>query len=296
MVLGTGTSHKLGLEPNHLGKTFVIACGDSNANVKWNVVLGRPKLKEGVSLEENRAATSRRGTWGQLANIFFAPGRAFAALAENHNWLPPYVVGAVVNTLASLVAMPAALAVQVLMTRRLAAQNPQMANVDLASVERISRLFAYPSAIVGAWVMPLFLSLVLAFVLWLVTLVGRDAIGFRRLYGLAMWATLPAGAVSSLLQAAWMMSTPAEAALAAGGRFNASLTLLTTTMPHATWTYRLLSTVNVFTLWTAVLVAMGYFAFSRRSAIRAALAGVAYWLVGGAFGIYSIMQVDKFAK
>ena len=237
-------------------------------------------------------STLRRGTWRFVWGIFAVPGRAFAALSENHNWLPPYLVSAAVSLAAGLAALPATVKLQVEMTRRIIAAQAPEAAAQMAGLETIQRIAGYAGAIVGPWVVPLVVAAVIAFVVWLTGVIGRDGITYARLYGMTMWAILPAGVTLAVLQAVWIILTPTDAAVAAGGRLDASLALAFPGLAHTTWAYRLLYSANLFTLWTALLIGLGYAAFSRRPTWRAALAGLLYWAVSAATAIYGLISTQ----
>jgi len=249
-------------------------------------------------LEKDHIPQAKQGAWGQIGRVFFAPSSAFDFLAEHHNWLPPFLISGAIGMIASLLSISAVFKVQAAVMQRIMADRPeaQQPASTLNAVQSLQHVVTYGTAVVGPWLLPLFVSLVAAFILGLVSLTGKDGIPFRRLYGIAMWATLPAGVTSAILQSVWLVTVPTESALADGGHLNATLTLLTPALSHSSWTFRILWSANLFTIWTAVLIAIGYFALSRRSALRATLAALAYWVLASGYGLYGLAQVDKVVK
>jgi hypothetical protein len=231
-------------------------------------------------MTESAAAPQPRtvGLLEDCLEIFYAPGRVFER-RRGRGFLAPLAVLVVLMLVLWFAAkdlLQPALDAQIAQGMAQAkAQNPELTDEQLAGMRGMAGTMAMVWLLVGTVVSPLLLG----FTLWLVGkgVGARQQLGdamnvavfawFPRLLGVVVMAALalmtPEGAVTGVLS------------LTIGlGRFLDPAT----TSPAL---LALLGRVELFTIWSTVLLAIGLRVTGRATTAQAAVAAVVLWVLGG---------------
>jgi len=224
------------------------------------------------------------GTFRLLADVFASPARGLAAAAERRSVVPPILMATVASLLMSAVLLPRmdwdALA------RKSIDKMPHAAQMTLheqeentATIRKISTVASYAGAVVGSAL----LVVVGAFFLW----VGLKTAGARPPFVPALavtsWALLPSAAGKLLLVPA-LLGHPRIDPQAVGAipAWSAAHWL-----PDGVGAVglALASSLNLFSLWSAVLLAIGLAQVAQVSRARAGAVVGIVWALATALGM-----------
>lgn len=188
--------------------------------------------------------------------LLVSPGELFERLRERPVWLDALLLLVVLNVVGSL-ALPDDLLRQM-------AQSGLPADADPAALEG-SLGFIRTSTLVGAVVFtPLWAVLVAGYLLVVYDVVLAGEAGFRRLF--SAWAhALVVLALGGMLSLLLMIARGEIGAVLA-------LHLLVPGLESGGWWYRFLRGLDIFGLWTAVLLAIAVSRVYPRRTVRAAAA------------------------
>lgn len=215
--------------------------------------------------------------FGRLIGAFVNPRATFESIALRPTWLLPIVV-----------AMVASLAMTSVLVPKLdfeAATREQIENSGAnLSAEEVEQQVAMATKFgsVAAWVSPVLLTplmyVVLALLFWGATAALGGSTSFKKSLAVAGHGMLPQVLVSLLSIPVVLSRANIDAAQAQAGFLASHLGVLVdaTTSPLL---FALLASVDVFSIWTAILLAIGLRVVGKLSAGAAALAVGAPWVL-----------------
>ena len=216
---------------------------------------------------------------GRLFGVFYEPGKVFADVAERPRWLAPIVVAilfglAFVYTISSHIGWEQTV-------RQTLANNPRTA--DLPAEQRelaISRGAKFASVIgwIGAIVGPPFFTLIVAGVLTGIFngLLGAE-LKFIQMFAITAYAFLVRSLYTLLLIIIVYLKPPEE--------FNIQVSPFSPAaymnrQDNPKWLMSLAGSLDLFTLWTIVLLAIGFSVAARKLSFSKALITIAIpWLI-----------------
>lgn len=226
-----------------------------------------------------------------LADVFVAPARGLAAAAEKKSILPPILLATVVSLVFAAVLVPRVdwekMARAQLDRAGASAQlTPHEVEEKVATVRKLGAVSTYGGAAVGTAAM----AVITAFFLWMgLRLAGARPV-FLPTLAVASWGLLP-GALARLLLVPAVLAHPAVDPREVGAMAPWSAAWF---LPEGTKAQllALASSVNLFSLWIAVLLAIGMAHVAQVSRARAgtvvgvlwALATALQMLAAGATG------------
>lgn len=228
----------------------------------------------GVSVEqrdERRPVPLLRALGGMLAS----PGATFASFPARQPWFVPLLlfslIGAVTQGLVAAV-IAEALAAQ-------AGDLSQQAGLPAGgtgSVVQFVRLVSLATGIVVGFSGPFFQVLVTAFVVWVLAMIVRQRLPFAQLFSLATYAYLPH--VFGTLVFTLLVVSGAYDPMATPGAWPTSLRVL---IPAGTGAFLagLAQRIELFGLWSKVLLGIGLAAAARRASGWGIGVAVAGWLL-----------------
>lgn len=226
-----------------------------------------------------------------LADVFVAPARGLAAAAEKKSILPPILIATAVSLLFAAVLVPRVdwekmARAQLDRVEATAQLTPHEVEEKVATVRKLGAVSTYGGAAVGSAAM----AVIAAFFLWMgLRLAGARPV-FLPTLAVASWGLLP-GALARLLLLPAVLAHPAvdPRELGAMAPWSAAWFLPEGTKAQL---LALASSVNLFSLWIAVLLAIGMAHVAQVSRARAgtvvgilwALATALQMLAAGATG------------
>src|SRR5450631_2289255 len=216
---------------------------------------------------------------GRLGGVFFEPGKVFADLAEKPRWVVPVVIAIVIGlifvySLSSRVGWDQTI-------RTAMANNPRTADLTVAQKEEAIRRgaqFAGGIAWVGAVIGPPFFILVIAGVLTGLfnALLGTE-LKFAQVFSIAAYALLVRGIYSLLIILILYLKPPEDFDI----RFNPfSIGGYLNRQETPKFLMGSLTSIDVFSIWTVILLAIGISVAAKRLSFTKALTAIAIpWLI-----------------
>lgn len=218
---------------------------------------------------------------GRVAGVFYEPGKVFADVAEHPNlaWITPMVVAILLGllftyTISTHVGWDRTI-------RKVLASNPRTADMTVEQREQaIERGAKFASIVgwVGAIVLGPFFTLIIAGILTGLfnALLGSD-LKFSTMFSITAYAFLIRGLYSLLLILLMYLKPPEEFDLQVSP-FSVAGYLNRQDTPK--WLFSLAGSFDLFTIWTIVVLAIGFSVASRKLTFSKCLTAIGIpWLV-----------------
>lgn len=220
-------------------------------------------------------------SWGRLIGALVAPGETFRSIAEKPTWLPPLLVLALLGGMVSLVVQMRTDPEEMVRGQMEAIKfDVPQEQVDKMIEDAESRTTAAKVglAALGAVAQPLVYA-VLAVLFWIGFRLFGSEMDYLRSLATMLHAALP-WAVAALINLPLMFTRETltfEDAMN-GGVLVSSLKALAPEEASAT-TEALLGSLDLFTIWTLVLLTIGYRATAKVSTAVASGIVILFWLI-----------------
>jgi len=220
-------------------------------------------------------------SWGRLIGVLVAPGETFRSIAERPTWLPPLLVLALLGGAVSLVLQMRT------DPEEMVRGQLEMVKVDMPQ-EQVDKMIEDAEnrttgakvglAAIGAVGQPLVYAVV-AVLFWLGFRLFGSEMDYLRSLATALHGYMPL-AVGSLINLPLMFTreTLTFEEAASGGVLVSSLKALAPEDASAV-TGILLGSFDLFTIWTLVLLTIGYKAAAKVSTAVASGIVILFWLV-----------------
>lgn len=219
--------------------------------------------------EESEPEPEKLNELERLTGVFFSPGRAFADIARRPRWWIPIIISAVfstlfINAVSRRVGWEAAF--RDTMTRNPFAQNmsPQQLERTVQAQARVAEYLAYATPVTSA-IAVLFVALILMFLCD--TILGAD-IGLKRMMGVVSYAYLAYVPYTLLATLVVFLKDPRDFDLQNPLAFNVGA-FLPEDAPG--WLLGLGTSLDLFSIWIVILLAIGIAAASRKMKFGKAL-------------------------
>ena len=226
----------------------------------------------------------------RIFGVFYEPGKVFADVAERPRWLVPIVISILLGlTLTYAISSHIGWEQTI---RQTLANNPRTA--DLPSEQRelaISRgaKFASVAGWVGAIIGPPFVALIVAGILTGIFngLLGTE-LKFMQMFSITAYAFLVRGVYTLLLALIVYLKPPEE--------FNIQVSPFSpaaymNAKENPKWLMSLAGSLDLFTLWTIVLLAIGFSVAAKKLSFSKALTTIAIpWLIV----VVALMSLQSF--
>jgi hypothetical protein len=234
-------------------------------------------------LSERRVLTDSGA--GRVLGALVAPGDTFRSLAARPTWLAPLLVTVVlVTVVAGMVSSRIDMAQLIRHQLEAAGSQPSLEQID-QRVEAVKKFQPYLALFQGLVATPV-IYLLCALLFWVAfKLLGSD-MGYKASFGTSLYALLPLGLVQALLAipVIWNRASFTQDE-ARSGSFLASNLAAWAPEGVGAVARTLLGSVDLFSIWTIVLLVIGYRIVAGVS--RAAAVGVVLgvWLLGVALKV-----------
>jgi Yip1 domain len=215
----------------------------------------------------------------RIFGVFYEPGKVFADVAERPRWLVPVILS-ILFGLAFTYAISTHIGWDQTI-RQTFANNPRVADLPADQREQLvarSAKFASIAGWVGAVAGPPFFTLVIAGILTGIFngLLGTE-LKFIQMFAISAYAFLVRGLYSLLLILLLYLKPPEDFNIQVSP-FSPAAYMNRTENPK--WLMSLAGSLDLFTLWTIVLLAIGFSVAARKRSFSKALAGIAIpWLI-----------------
>jgi hypothetical protein len=213
-----------------------------------------------------------------LVEIYYAPTDVFARRAEGGEFALPLIVLPIVLTVlyyATQGAMqPVFDAEWARMLPTMLEKFPNAPPERMQAMKEFGAKWGGVGIFIGAGLVGPFVA---GFVLWLVSRVVGAAVGFSQAVMIATFSLYPL-IVEQVVNAAQALALP-ESSITS--RYSVSLGPARFLDPTAsTMTFSVVGHIDLFTVWTAILVAIGLKVVTRATTAQAATGAAAVWILG----------------
>jgi hypothetical protein len=235
------------------------------------------------STDPSRQPTMSFGA--RLGNIVFEPGKTFADLSRKPTWLGIFILMSILVMMASYTLMSRM--DYETMLRKSMAMNPMTRNL---SEEQIQKILEAPRSNVQRYIGMVFAPVgiliefyVIAGIFLLLFIMMGSSIPYRKILSVSYWAMAPPMAVVTILSVIFMyIKDPTTLEMNPAGNVASNLGALglIDEKAHA-FLHSILSSIDVFSLWTISLLSIGFAGVSERKLTtqKAAGAVIALWAV-----------------
>jgi hypothetical protein len=216
-------------------------------------------------------------SWGRLWRVLVKPGETFAAIAERPTWGAALAVLVLASGAATLVLFNR-FDVMEMMRQQMASQHQAVP----PGMERNAALFKGCFEVIGI-LAPVVVTLISAAVFLVFNLLG-GRIDYRTSFAVTLHASMPSVVRALLMIPVALSRATLTLPQVQGGLLRSNLAFLAPEgagRPLVT----LLTSLDLFTLWTLVLLAIGYRIAARVSRATAAVTVVLLWALLVAVGV-----------
>jgi hypothetical protein len=226
----------------------------------------------------------------RIFGVFYEPGKVFADVAERPRWLVPMIVS-ILLALSFTYAISSHIGWDQTI-RQTFANNPRVADLPADQREQLvarSAKFASSAGWAGAVVGPPFFTLVIAGILTGIFngLLGTE-LKFMQMFAISAYAFLVRGLYSLLLILLLYLKPPEDFNIQVSP-FSPAAYMNRAENPK--WLMSLAGSLDLFTLWTIVLLAIGFSVAAKKLSFSKALTGIAIpWLIW----VIAIMSLQSF--
>jgi hypothetical protein len=224
-------------------------------------------------------AAPAKSTWQRIIGVFFSPGETFEDIVRRPDILWPLIILTLVGFITTVLVMPhldfdAVVAQQTEMMQK---QGKQMSDADVERMGRITKAMAKVAGYIG----PLFIIvgyLLIALVLWgAFRLMGGEG-DFKQSLSTTLYSFFPrmvlGGIIGTVVIMMRGMVDPTQAASVM--MTNPAFLVDMKAQPIL---FALLTSLDIFMLWTIVLLTIGFSKVSRLSKGKSAAIIVSLWIV-----------------
>lgn len=220
----------------------------------------------------------KQNVFARFAGVLFTPAETFAGIARRPDILAPLLLIVVVGYLTTAVIIPrvdfdSMMAMQAQTMRK---QNPNISDADLERIER----FATATTKVTMWISPLLGVLMYAAIAGILLLAFRMMGGegtYKQAFSATLYGWAPLllfGIIMTIVVLARGSFDPTEAATMV--KSNPAFLV---DMKEQPILFSLLSAIDLFTIWTVILLTFGFAALSKMSRGKAAAIVVSLWVM-----------------
>lgn len=222
-------------------------------------------------------AAPRKKLFERIAGVLFAPAETFEDIARKPDILAPLLLLIVIGYATTALVLPRTDfdAVMQMQAEQVQKQNPNMTEADIERMSRFGKAFGT----VMAWVSPLMMAvwyvIVAAVLLLAVRLFGGEGT-FKQAFSGTLYAWIPLtlfGTIMTVVVLARGSFDPTQAATLV--KSNAAFLV---DMKEQPVLFALLAAIDVFTIWTVVLLVFAFAAISRLKRGTTAALVISLWL------------------
>ena len=219
-------------------------------------------------MEEQTIQPESMGEIGRLTGVIWEPKPVFEDLAERPRWWAPIILLTILS-IVFVTAFSRRVGIDTFMQQQMDKQfqkNPQMAQLSAEQRERavgvsmaITKYAMYGGAVVGITFSVL---LTAAIMLGLLNLLGGAGLKFREVFSVTSYAFLPSAISTVLALVVMFLKNPEDFDLQHPLPTNLGAFLSTQTTPK--WLLGLAGSIDLFTIWVMLLMALGFSVVAKR--------------------------------
>lgn len=214
----------------------------------------------------------------RLAGVLFSPGETFADIARKPTFLVPLILYLVLGYIGTFLVMPRMDwdAVTAQQAEQMKKQRPNMTDSDVEQAAKVGKAIGTVTAYVAPLLGVLWYLIVAVVLFGAVRLMGGQGT-FKQAFSATLYAWVPLVLFSILLTIVIVARGNIDPmAMATAVKSNPAFLV---DMKEQPVLFSLLSSFDVFTIWTIVLLIFGFSALSKLSWAKTAAIVVSLWIV-----------------
>ncbi len=216
----------------------------------------------------------KRNVLSRIVGVLFDPTRTFESIARRPDWILPLLLITILSAVTSHF-VASHLDLETSMRAQFEEQK-KMTPEQIDKAIEFTMAAKKFSSVIGMITTPLFLAILAALLLLILKIFGAGGT-FKQLFSVSIYGWIPQVIKGILMTAVIIpkgMISPEEAGTVLKSNLGFLVDPLSAPVPFA-----LLSSIDVFNLWTLFLLALGVSIVSGWSRLRAALVMVALWMI-----------------
>jgi hypothetical protein len=227
---------------------------------------------------QSTPAPATKNAFQRIAGVFFAPVQTFADIARKPDILIPLLVILTIGYVTTFMVMPhldwdALVSQQAEMMKK---QNPNLGDDDVARMGRITKAMGKVMGYVGPPVV-IIGYLIVALVLWGACRMMGGQGDFKQAFSATLYAHFPRvvlGIVAAIVVTARGMVDPSTMATIVK-----SSPAFLVDMKEQPVLFTLLGSIELFQIWTIILLIIGFAALSKLSKAKTAAIVISLWII-----------------
>jgi hypothetical protein len=218
-----------------------------------------------------------KNVFERMMGVLFSPGETFADIARRPDVLAPLVIILILGYLSTAMIIPKMdfSAMTAMQAEQMRKQNPNMGEEQLAQMERISTATAKVFGWIGPLLMVLWYAIVSGALLLAFRLFGGQGT-YKQAFSTTLYAWMPLVLFTILMSIVVMARGTFDPTTAATlVKSNPAFLVDFKEQPVL---FSLLSSFDIFTMWTIALLAIGFATLSKTSIGKAVAIVVSLWV------------------
>ena len=232
---------------------------------------------------------------GRLFGVFFSPGKAFADIARRPRWWVPVIISAILGTVflnafTQRVGWESVIRPAIERLPNAQSMTPQQREQAISNAARLYQYLGYGGSAVGTLFYVFIIAVILMFIFDTILSAG---VGLKRMMAIVAYGFLPLVVQTLLSMVVLYLKEPEDFNLQNPLMFNVGA-FLSTDKPAAL--RALGSSIDLFTIWIIILLAIGVSTAARKISFGKAMAAIVFpWallvclkVVAAAAGLYPV--------
>ncbi|MFZ2492150.1 MAG: Yip1 family protein [Thermoanaerobaculia bacterium] len=211
----------------------------------------------------------------RIAGVLFAPAKTFEEIARRPDLLAPLAIIVLISLIVTVMIVPK-MDFEATVREQMESSGRNMSEQDMDRAARFGAAFAKTTAYASPILTIPVLAIIAGILLLAFRLFGGEG-GFKQAFSVTIYAWFP-HIIASIITAIIVVSRGTVTADEVGTAVLSNLGAFVDMKEQAVL-YALLSSIDIFSIWTLTLLTFGFAAVSRMSKAKAAVIVVSLWVV-----------------
>lgn len=211
----------------------------------------------------------------RIAGVLFAPAKTFEEIARRPDILAPLAILVLISIVVTAMIVPK-MDFETTVREQMEASGRQMSDADMDRAAKFGAAFAKTTAYASPILTIPILAIIAGILLLAFRLFGGEG-GFKQAFSVTIYAWFP-HVILSIITAVIVMSRGTVTAMEMQSAVLSNLGAFVDMKEQAVL-YAVLSSIDLFTIWTLTLLTFGFAAVSKLTRAKSAILIVSLWLV-----------------
>ncbi len=246
------------------------------------------KLQPGMPVVEKPVLSEAQ----RIVLLFTAPSTTFAALQQKASWVKPFLVICALSLL-FIGVIDKKIGFTTITHNMMQSRPKELARIANLPPEAQQQAWDFAEKItkISSYATPVFILLIasiVSLVLWLVFLVMRAQLTFGKMFSIFMYSSLPVGIVKTVLLLILVFAGRGAENFRLDNPIGSNLGFFLNLSETPKFIYSLASSIDLFTIWTAILIGIGVACLTKVRRSTAIATVLSCWLIWAVIqGVFS---------